>query len=848
MACIYTKEEHLPLFNNQSTPMKRFLPLLSLLLATLSLNSEAQTRHHTISGSVMDSASHETLLGATIYDNTSGLGTATNEYGFYSLTLPEGKVRLEITYVGYAPMVKEFDLSKDMTLNLMLEAAVGIEQVVVYGDRRHSGALSAQMGAIEIPIAQIKSTPTLFGEQDVLKSLQLLPGVQAGSEGSAGVYVRGGGQDENLMLLDGVPIYNVNHMMGMFSAFNPDAIKSVTLFKGNFPARFSSRLSSVIDVRTKDGDMYAYHGNVSVGAISSKINLEGPIWRGKTAFNISYRRTYSDLLTIPLMMGLTDDLLEDGQAYGGYYFYDLNAKITHIFSDRDRLYLSFYSGDDAIYVNVRERLMESTNSREEARLKMDWKWGNMVASARWNHVLSPRLFMDASVTYTRYRNNLGAGTEVSIADSGGSMDADVYLGANSGISDVTAKVDMSWMPSTEHNVRFGASYVNHRFNPDVTVARSTINESMVDPETGALLDTLMTFDEMLGDKVIRAHEMVAYVEDEISVGERLHANVGLNYSGFAVGGEFYHSLQPRVSARLLLADNLSIKAGYAYMTQYVHLLSNNSISLPSDLWVPVTERIKPMNSSQVSAGLFYDIAGLFDISVEGYYKTMDNLLEYKDGASLLTTSSGWEDKVSMGKGWSYGVEFLLQRSVGRTTGWIGYTWAKAMRQFDRKGQEINGGRPFPAKYDRRHDVSITLSHRLTDNIDLSATWVYNSGNCATLALQTYNPLPPEFYPTGSSWISSGVDYIPSRNNYRYDAYHRLDLSVSFHKQKKYGVRTWNISVYNAYNSMNPFLMYPSEDVEYSEDMVGGVTVKTVKKFKKLTIFPIIPSLTYSYKF
>lgn len=793
----------------------------------------------------MDSTSHETLLGATIYESGSLLGTATNEYGFFSLTLPEGRVRLEVTYVGYAPLVKEIDLKEDTMLDFYLDAAVGIEQVVVYGDRRHSGALSAQMGAIEVPIAQIKSAPTIFGEQDVLKSLQLLPGVQAGSEGTAGVYVRGGGQDENLMLLDGVPIYNVNHLMGFFSAFNPDAIKSVTLFKGNFPARFSSRLSSVIDVRTKDGDMYAYHGNVSVGLISSKINVEGPLWKGKTAFNISLRRTYSDLLTAPLISGLTSSEFEDGRAYGGYYFYDLNAKITHKFSERDRLYLSFYSGDDAVYINVRESMTSGAEWSEEVRMKMDWKWGNMVTSARWNHILSPRLFMDASMTYTRYRNNLGVGAETKYWDNdGGDEQMDMYLGANSGIEDVTAKVDMSWSPSTEHSVRFGASYVNHRFNPDVTVVHTSMRGEMVDNPTGEEV----VFDEMIGDKEILAHEAVLYVEDEIAVGESLQANVGLNYSGFGVGGEFYHSLQPRVSARLLLADNLSVKAGYARMTQYVHLLSNNSISLPSDLWVPVTERIKPMTSSQVSAGVFYDIAGLFDLSVEGYYKTMDNLLEYKDGASLMATTSGWEDKVAMGKGWSYGVEFLLQRTVGRTTGWIGYTWAKATRLFDRPGQEINGGKPFPAKYDRRHDVSLTVSHRLTDNIDLSATWVYNSGNCATLPLQTYEPLPNDFYPSGSGYVSSSVDYIPSRNNYRYDAYHRLDLSVSFHKQKKYGRRTWNLSVYNAYNNMNPFLMYPSTDYDYNSDSIGGVSVTAVKKFKKLTIFPILPSITYSYKF
>lgn len=804
---------------------------------------------YTISGSVMDAQSLETLLGATLYDERSGLGTSTNEYGFFSLTLPAGKVRLEVSYVGYAPLVREFDLTEDVSVNFPLEAAIGIEQVVVYGDRRHSGALSAQMGAIEIPVAQIQSTPTLFGEQDVLKSLQLLPGVQAGSEGSSGIYVRGGGQDENLMLLDGVPIYNVNHMMGFFSAFNPDAIKSVTLFKGSFPARFSSRLSSVIDVRTKDGDMYDYHGNVSVGLISSKINVEGPIWKGRTAFNVSLRRTYSDLLTVPLLSGLTSMGFEDGRVYGGYYFYDLNAKITHKFSDRDRLYLSFYSGDDSIYCNVRESYSSAGDWSEEMRLKMDWKWGNMVASTRWNHVISPRLFMDASVTYTRYRNDLGVGTETISRDAESNSMMEIGLGANSGIEDITAKVDMSWNPSAEHSVRYGASYVNHTFMPDVAVARMKLESDFIDPESGMPTDTLYVMDEKFGESHIRAHEIVAYIEDEMKLGERVQANVGLNYSGFAVEGEFYHSLQPRLSARVLLADNLSVKAGYAYMTQYVHLLSNNSISLPSDLWVPVTERIKPMNSSQVSVGAFYDIPGWFDLSVEGYYKTMSNLLEYKDGASLMATTSGWEEKVCMGDGWAYGVEFLLQRSVGRTTGWIGYTWAKSMRQFDRPGEVLNGGRPFPAKYDRRHDLSITVSHKLTDNIDISAAWVYNTGNCATLAMQNYPALPDNEYDPSLTWLQKPTaQYIPSRNNYRYDPYHRLDLSISFHKQKKYGLRTWNISVYNAYNNMNPFMMYPSSEQTMTNDGMGNVTVDSRKVFKKLTIFPIIPSLTYSYKF
>ncbi len=824
----------------------RYIATLLLLVATTA-GANAQQRF-TISGSVMDAVSHETLLGATLYDEGSEMGTTTNEYGFFSLTLPAGRVMLEISYVGYAPQRKEIELTGNTSMNFLLEPAVGIEQVVVYGDRRNSGALSAQMGAIEVPLAQIKAVPTMFGEQDVMKALQLLPGVQAGTEGSSGIYVRGGGADENLTLLDGVPMYNVNHLGGFFSAFNPDAVKSVTLFKGSFPARFSSRLSSVVDVRTKDGDMYAYHGNVSLGLISSRINLEGPLWRGKTSFNVSFRRTYSDLMTSAALGVLSATELDTGSIYGGYYFYDFNAKITHRFSDRDRLFLSLYTGDDAVYFNVRDKYTYGDDSTEESRLKMNWKWGNLVASARWNRVCSPQLFMDASLTYTRYRNDLSVGTILNSTSSFGKESTDIELGANSGISDLTAKVDMSWNPSTEHKVRYGASWTGHTFRPDVMVARMSMSADFTDPDSGAVIDTLIEMDEMIGEKIVRAHELVAYAEDEISYDDWLQANVGLSYSGFAVQGKYYHSLQPRVSARALLADNLSVKLGYAYMTQYVHLLMNNAISLPSDLWVPVTERIKPMSSSQVAAGVFYDIPGLFDISVEAYYKDMNNLMEYRDGASLMATTSGWEDKVCLGRGWAYGVELLLQRSVGRTTGWIGYTWSKSMRLFDRPGEEINGGRPFPAKYDRRHDISITIAHKLTDNIDISATWVYNTGNCATLAMQYFQSMPGEMLPAGGYYYGDNLSHVPSRNNYRYDPYHRLDLGVNFHKQKRYGVRTWNISIYNAYNNMNPFIMYPTEEAVHNYDGQGNLSVSWRKKFVKLTIFPIIPSLTYSYKF
>ncbi|MDY3979410.1 MAG: TonB-dependent receptor [Tidjanibacter sp.] len=825
--------------------MKKFSAVLLFLLLLSAATSHGQTR--TVSGHIMNARSHESLIGATTFDNISSRGTVTNEYGFYSLTLPKGNVELECSYVGFSPKTISFTLKADTVVNILLDEQIVVEEVIVYGNRRYTGALSEQMSAIEIPVSQIKSTPTLFGENDVLKAIQLLPGVQAGSEGSAGIYVRGGGQDENLLLLDGVPVYNVNHMFGFFSVFNADAIKNVTLFKGSFPARFGSRLSSVIDVRTNDGDMFSYHGNVSVGLISSKINLEGPIWKGHTSFNISARRTYADALAVPAMSIISKKESNDSsKTYGGYYFYDLNAKINHKFSDRDRLYLSFYIGDDEIYAKIRSNWSSNNDgegniTNEQTHVKLDWNWGNIITSLRWNHVISPRLFMDASATFTRYRHNLSVGTESSTTTNQAlSNSQTLTLGANSGIYDYTAKVDFDWSISPENTMRFGASYVNHTFVPDISTMRASYSDQIENPETGQPQDTVVVQSFTMGNNRIHADETTLYVEEDLSVGDFLKANIGLNYSTFTVRKKFYHSLQPRLSVRALLAENLSLKAGYAYMTQYIHLLSNNSISLPTDLWVPVTDRIKPMTSQQYSAGVFYDIRGLFDLSVEGYYKTMDNLLEYKDGASLMATTSGWEDKVSMGRGWSYGVEFLLQRSVGRLTGWIGYTWSKSLRRFDRAGQVINGGKPFYAKYDRRHDLSITAAYKISDRIDMGATWIFNTGNCATLALQKYQSLD-----------GGQVDYVASRNNYRYDPYHRLDLGINFHKQKKHGVRTWNISVYNAYNHMNPFFVYQdTETTTTVENTPQGIVINNSSRrvLKKTTIFPIIPSISYSYKF
>ena len=799
--------------------LRRWLIVIGLV--TVCLPAWAQKR--TISGYVMDADSKETLIGATVYDKNSGKGCATNSYGFYTLTLDQGQVELQVSYVGYTPQDYSLDLKENLTRNFTLTAHTTLDEVVVESTRATVSARSPQMSIVELPVQQIKSIPTLFGEADVLKAIQLLPGVQNGSEGSAGMYVRGGGPDENLLLLDGVPVYNVNHMLGFFSVFNPDALKNVTLYKGSFPAHFGGRLSSVVDIRMKEGDMQKYHGNVSVGLISSKLSFEGPIVKDKLSFNLSFRRTYSDLLMKPSLWLLKTQIEDINKLKVGYYFYDFNGKLNWKISDKDRLYLSFYTGDDAIFFGVKYKDYAFDDFHYTDNMGLNWKWGNKVGALRWNHVLSQQLFMDASVNYTQYRHNLGMeiSEEYTDVQNNATVKNDFNMAYKSGINDVTAKVDFDYTPLPNHEIRFGGNYTYHRFRPEVQSVK--ISEG-----------SQYSIDTVVGSSNVFAHETALYAEDNMTFGDIFRVNAGVHYSTFTVQGKTYQSVQPRLSTSVMLASNLSLKAGYAYMTQYVHLLSNSSLSLPTDLWVPVTKNIVPMNAHQWSIGAFYELPRLFDISLEGYYKTMDNLLEYKDGASFFGSSETWENKVCLGRGWAYGVEFLVQRSFGKTTGWIGYTWAHAKRQFDREGMEINNGKVFPAKYDRRHDISVTVQHKFSEKFDISGTWVFSSGNCGTLGTQIYEGLPDE-------WGYFPEIYALERNNFRMGNYHRLDVGMNFHKQKKHGVSTWNISVYNAYNHNNPFIVYTDYDWD-------NATNQSRKKLMQASLFPIIPSVSYSFKF
>lgn len=810
--------------------MKQATSFLIFILSAFCL--QAQTKH-TVSGYITDISSKETLIGATILDLKSGHGAITNEYGFYSLTLTDGPVEVRTGYVGYKPVVISFTLHHDTIINIDVPTIDELNEVTIYGNREILGVRGSQMSAIDIPIEQIKAVPAMFGETDVLKALQLLPGVQAGTEATAGLYVRGGNPDENLLLLDGVPVYNVNHMFGMFSVFNPDAIKNVTLYKGSFPAHYYGRLSSVVDIRMKDGDLNQYHGNASVGLVSSKINLEGPIIKGKTSFNISARRTYSDLLlNSAIWLNKQFDFANTDDLSMGYYFYDLNLKLNHKFNDNDRLYVSWYSGDDDIYFNYR-----SSGGAYKEKTRLNWRWGNTVAAIRWNHVLGPKLFMDVSANYTQYRHKMGI--HIKEDDKKNNYKGSMGINMKSGIYDASFRSDFHWSPSSGHDIRFGGSYTHHKFTPDVMELSMNSSETMDN-------DSVQTndFNQTFGSRHILAHEYQLYAEDDIELTDVIKFNIGAGYAGFSVNNRYYNSLEPRLSARFLVTDELSVKTGYAYMTQYVHLLSNNVINLPTDLWVPVTDKVEPEHSHQWALGAAYSVDGLADFTLEGYYKQMDNLLEYKEGSSYMSGDTDWQNKVAMGKGWSYGLELMAQRSVGRLNGWIAYTWNKSQRKFDRPGMVINGGRTFDAKYDRRHKLDITCNYKFSDRFDMSATWLFETGNCGTIYTQYYDSEILADEKDEQYRYTTTLGYYENRNNFRLNPTHRLDLSFNWHRKLSERVnRTLNLSIYNAYNNRNPFLVYVYTDSYYRGD--EWVEERTLRQ---LTLFPILPTLSYSISF
>ena len=780
-----------------------------------SQNTKSQPSY-TISGYIKDQASNETLIGATIYEVDGGRGTTTNAYGFYSLTLPAGTYRISFSYVGFQTIAKEIELSGDLELPIELSEGSALAEVVVSAEKsgpsRHE---ENRMSVNKISMSKVKSLPVLLGERDVLKIIQLLPGVQSGAEGTSGLYVRGGGPDQNLMLLDGVPIYNANHLFGFLSTFNGDAIKSAEIIKGGFPARYGGRLSSIVDIRMKEGNMREFHGSASIGLISGKLNLEGPLVTDRTSFSISGRRTWLDALTTPIQNARIRQGKQVGR--GAYHFYDFNAKINHKFSDKNRLYLSTYLGNDKLNFAFQDDYEVEENVTGTARFDNDLTWGNRIFAARWNLQWSPKLFSNTTLTYSQYNYDLSGKYISDTRQTDPSKRLEYEYGSRSQIKDYGAKIDFNYVPGPSHYIRFGGGYVRHEFIPTVIFEKVNFEGDTVNIESG--------------NNPLKADEYFAYVEDDIRLGKRLRINPGLHFAGFQVGQSHYTSLQPRIAASYLIDENTSIKASYAEMTQFIHLLTNPGLGLPTDLWVPSTDRVKPENSVQYAMAVTRGLPLGLDLTIEGFYKKMGNLVEYKSGVNVFGSSKGWEDKIETGDGESYGLEVLLEKKSGKTTGWIGYTLSWSNRTF----ANINNGEPFPYRYDRRHDIGLAVTHQFNERIDMGLVWVYGTGNTYTLATHRYWQAPG----AGLQRLDPGrrvLEYTPQRNNQRMPAYHRLDLSLNMHKDTRIGRRTWSFGLYNAYSRQNPFAIFLSEDFDGRSSL------------QQISLLPILPFVSYNLTF
>ena len=757
--------------------MKKNLLSLGIILSCFSqVYSQNQ---YTISGTVSDSLSQETTIGSLVYIKGTTNGVASNVYGFYYLTVPEGKYELVISYLGYVSQTHQIDLKSNITLNSKLKSSENtLKEVVVSaeGNREKEQVRSAQMSSIYIPIEKIKNIPTIVGETDIIKVLQLMPGVKRGSEGQNTMFVRGGSGDDNLILLDEAVVYNVSHLGGFFSMFNNDALKEVTMYKGGFPAQYGGRLSSVMDIRTKDGNMQNFHADGGIGLLSSHLTLQGPILKDKMSFIFSGRRSYIDKVF---------KLANNGKNVLPYHFYDFNGKLNYKLSDKNRLYLSTYYGDDVLGVG--------------GDLGGGTYLGNAIGTLRWNHLFNEKLFSNLSLIYTRFRYEISAGNSF----------------AKSKITDVNLKYDFSYFKNPKNAIKYGVVYSNRGFRPNFINSTGIVSEFLKSTE----------------GKIITTQELAFYVNHEYDLTNKLKLNYGIRQSLLLTdNGKIYFNPEPRVSGAFTINEKQSVKLSYSRMVQYMQLVSSSSIALPTDVWYPVSNKIKPQKSDQVALGYNY----LFDkikttVTFETYYKKLYNLVEYREGANLILNEN-YEKELVVGKGDSYGFEFFTQKMSGRFSGWVGYTISWTTRQFD----GLNQGKIYYAKYDRRHDLSIVGSFDFTKRVSTSAVWIFSTG-------QRFTPVTGTFVMPNSSLTS--IDMLPiyaDRNTGQLPNAHRLDLSIIIkskpHRRFFKWTGEWSFGAYNFYNRAQPNRVAVVQNPDGSS------------KYVAKGIFGTIPFFAYNFKF
>lgn len=783
--------------------------LIKITILTLSgfisfLNLSAQK--FTVNGYITDSLSGETLIGASLTIN-NGKGISTNAYGFYSITLEKGNYEFSFSYVGYRTKSIQVTLDSNLTYKCeLIPESYKADEVVVTAKRRDQNVRTAQMGKVDLSIEKIKQIPALLGEVDVLKALQLLPGVRNAGEGNSGIYIRGGGPDQNLIMLDDAVVYNPGHLFGFFSVFNGDAVKNVSLIKGGMPAQYGGRLSGVIDITMKDGNNNDYAVEGGIGLIASRLSIQGPIQKDKSSFIVSARRTYVDALVKPFVP-------KTANLYGsGYYFYDVNAKANFILGEKDRIFFSGYFGRDVFDFNSTQR-----------QFKTNIPWGNATGTVRWNHIFSRKLFANTTLVYNDYNFKFDA------------TQYDFRAVLSSGIRDLNAKIDFDWYPAPEHKVKYGAQYTFHTFLPN------QFSGNQGDTELPA-----QNADKKYG------RELAFFIQDDWEISEKLQVNGGIRWSGFSQVGPYtrfntdadgnptdsvsygkgdkvksYSGFEPRLTFRYALNNTSSIKAGITRNLQYIHLATNSASTLPTDLWVSSTYRVPPQTGWQYALGYFQNFdRNKWETSVEVYYKQMNSQIEYREG--YTPTLADPEVDFVFGKGWSYGAEFLVSKTRGRLNGWIGYTLSWTWRKF----ADLNDGQKYPAKYDRRHDLSVVTNYDLSKKWKVGGIFVFATGNATTY--------PERFY-----FIDGVLTQESSRiNAYRTPSYHRADVSFTYtpkpESTKKYK-SSWVFGCYNIYSRLNPYFIYFDQS---GSPQQGTQQIEAVQ----VSIFPIIPSVTWNFKF
>lgn len=768
----------------------------TVLLFVLFFSTQAYAQRYTISGSIKDATNGEDLFGAVVVvKELTNVGTTSNAYGFYSLTLDAGEYTLVFRSSGFDPVEVEINLQADITQNVELSVPKDVQQlqeVKVNAVKENDNITSSEMNVTRFDPKSIETVPVLFGEKDIMKTLQLTPGVKGAGEGNAGFYVRGGGADQNLILLDEAPVYNASHLLGFFSVFNSDAIKDVSLYKSGIPAEYGGRASSVMDVKMRDGNNKGFGASGGLGLISSRLTVEGPIVKDKGSFILSGRRSYADLF---LGLSKNADIPKDTKLF----FYDLNAKANYRIGEKDRVFLSGYFGRDKFKLGD----------------VFGFGWGNATGTLRWNHIFNNKLFSNTTVVFSNFNYEFTIGS----GDNG--------FGIRSSIQDWNVKQDFDYYLNSNNTLKFGVNAIHHTFKP------------------GALTGENESFNEVKLDSRY-AIELGAYIQNEMKIGSLINVMYGVRYSGFDLIGDgktyefddkgnqisetsydswesikYHQGIEPRLSASFIISDNNSIKIGYNRNYQYIHQLSNSTTSSPTDVWVPSSNNVKPQIGDQVALGYYQNLnKNMFKISTEVYYKHLANQIDYRNGADLVLNDLV-EGELVYGKGRAYGVELQIEKKKGKLTGWISYTLSRSKRQFD----DINEGKEFSARQDRIHDVAIVLMYRVNKAIALSANWIYYTGDAVT-------------FPSGKYEVNGEIiPYYTERNGYRMPDYHRLDIGFTWYmKDRKHFEQNLNVSVYNAYARENAYTI----TFEENKDNPGQTqAVQT-------TLFKLVPSITYNF--